>query len=64
MNGHYAWRWQSNVFIFSQFEDFKETFKCSDTQTDRVHPYIATKAKDTFWYASYATLPCPNTFMY
>jgi len=27
--------------------DFKETFKCSDTQMDRVQPYSVTKVKVT-----------------
>jgi len=30
-----------------QCKDCKETFKCSDTQTDGVQPYSATKVKVT-----------------
>jgi len=30
-----------------QCKDFKETFKCSDTETDGEHPHSATKIKIT-----------------
>jgi len=31
-----------------QCKDFKETFKRSDTQTDGVQPYSATKSKEIY----------------